>query len=121
MAVWVGIVDSSGNQVDTFGADPVGLKNVATTTINPATEDKQDDIVTGLGNVETNQTDGTQQSKIKETAPTDATKVNASLSITRDGDGNITQIDKVISGTTYRKTLTWTDGELTAVSAWSAV
>lgn len=33
------------------GTDPVGLKNIAGTTIDPATEGKQDSIVTVLGNL----------------------------------------------------------------------
>ena len=30
----------------------------------------------------------------------------------------VTYIEKVINGTTYRKTLTWSGTNLTAVSAW---
>ena len=44
---------------------------------------------------------------------------NPSMSLTYDGDGNLTTLEKTISGTTYTRTLTWTDGVLTAVSAWS--
>lgn len=35
----VQVRDASGNQVTTFGADPVGIKNASSTTINPATEE----------------------------------------------------------------------------------
>lgn len=34
-------------------------------------------------------------------------------------DGNVTKIEKTIGTKTYTKTLTWTDGVCTAVSAWS--
>jgi len=33
-----------------IGVDPVGLKNIADSQIDPATEQKQDDIITKLGN-----------------------------------------------------------------------
>jgi hypothetical protein len=35
----VEVVDASGSQVSTFGADPVGLKDKSGTAINPAEED----------------------------------------------------------------------------------
>jgi YD repeat-containing protein len=44
---------------------------------------------------------------------------NPSLSLTYDGDGNLTTIEKTIGATTYTRTLTWVDGVLTTVSAWS--
>jgi len=44
---------------------------------------------------------------------------NGSLVLTYDGSGNLTTIQKTISGTNYTKTLTWTDGNLTEVSAWT--
>jgi len=83
--------------------------------INPATEEKQDDIIA-------NQIDGTQQSKIKETVPTDATKNNGSFAYTYDGSGNLTQIDQTIGATIYRKTLTYdVSNNLTAMSIWTVV
>ena len=97
--VQVSIVDGSGGQITTFG-EATDVSALATSS---------------------NQTDGTQQTKIKETVPTDTTKVNGSLALTRDGDGNITQIDKLIGATTYRKTLTYASGSLSAVSSWSQV
>jgi len=83
--------------------------------INPATEDKQDDIIA-------QQIDGTQQTKIKETIPTDATKNNGSFAYTYDGSGNLTQIDQTIGAATYRKILTY-DGSntLIAMSSWTVV
>lgn len=33
--------------------------------------------------------------------------------------GNLTGIAKTIGATTYSRTLTWTDGELTEISTWS--
>jgi len=77
-----------------------------------ATEAKQDAAIE-------NQTDGTQQSKVKETAPTDATKNNAALTLTYTGD-NLTTLTKVIGGTTYNKTLAYTGARLDSVSAWVA-
>ena len=67
-----------------------------------------------------NQTNGSQQIKIKETVPTDGTKVNSSIALSYTS-GNLTKIEKTIGAVTYEKVLTWTDGVLTAVSAWSVV
>ena len=44
---------------------------------------------------------------------------NPSLDLTYDGDGNLTTIEKTIGSTVYTRTLTWTNGVLTAVSAWA--
>jgi len=77
-----------------------------------ATETKQNTAIA-------NQTNGTQQAKVKETAPTDATKNNGSLVLTYTGD-NLTTIAKTISGTTYNKTLAYTGARLDSVSAWVA-
>ena len=41
------------------------------------------------------------------------------LAYTYDGDGNLTQLQKIMDAVTYTKTLTWVAGQLTAVSAWS--
>ena len=60
-----------------------------------------------------------EQTKIKETAPTDATKTNPSLVLAYDVDGNLSTITKTIDSTSYVKTLTYTDGVLTNVSEWS--
>lgn len=38
----INIIDSGGTVIDTFGADPVGLKNASSTTINPSTEETLD-------------------------------------------------------------------------------
>lgn len=43
---------------------------------------------------------------------------NASFSLTYDGDGNLIQIDKTVGLMTYRKTLTWTAGNLVFISSW---
>jgi len=67
-----------------------------------------------------NQTDGSQQTKIKETSPTDITKNNPSLNLTYDGS-NLTTISKVINGVTYNKTLSYTGSILDSVSAWVVV
>jgi len=44
---------------------------------------------------------------------------NSSLALTYDGNGNLTTIAKTVGATTYTKTLTWTDGNLTDITAWS--
>ena len=43
---------------------------------------------------------------------------NSSLALTYTA-GNLTKIEKTVGATTYTKTLTWTDGNLTATSTWS--
>lgn len=52
-------------------------------------------------------------------SPLPTSGTNGSLSITYDASNNPTTIEKTIGGVTYTKTLTWTDGVCTAVSAWS--
>jgi len=44
-AISVQVVDGSGGQVTTFGADPVGIKDSASTTIDPATVEFQREII----------------------------------------------------------------------------
>lgn len=46
---------------------------------------------------------------------------NPSIVLTYDASGNLTQLDKTINGTTYRKTFTWDTGRLTGISTWSEV
>jgi len=46
---------------------------------------------------------------------------NPSMAFTWDVDGNLETITKTIGAKTYSKTFTWTDGNLTAISAWSLV
>lgn len=41
-------------------------------------------------------------------------------SIAYNGDGTVSHVEVTHAGTTYRQTLTYTDGRLTAVSAWEA-
>jgi len=65
-----------------------------------------------------NQTNGTQKTQIVETSPTDTTKSNPSATLAYDGSGNLSTITKVISGLSYQKTLSYTDGVLTDISAW---
>ena len=64
-----------------------------------------------------NQTNGTQQTKIKETVPTDPTKTNPSTVLSYTG-ANLTAITETIAGVQYRTTLTY-DGSnvLTNISA----
>ena len=79
-----------------------------------ATEAKQDDIIS-------NQTDGTQLSKIKETIPTDTSKNNGSLVLAYDVDGNLSTITKTIGASQYQKVLSYTGGLLSGVSSWTQV
>ena len=44
---------------------------------------------------------------------------NPSMALNYDVDGQLTSIVKTIGATTYTKTFTWTDGQLTGMSAWS--
>ena len=64
-----------------------------------------------------NQTDGSQQAKIKETVPTDATKNNPSTVLSYDGSGNLQYIDETIGAHVYRTTLSYTSNVLSGVSA----
>lgn len=50
---------------------------------------------------------------------TTAIQGNPSMTLAYDGDGNLTTMTKTIDGTTYTKSFTWTDGNLTAISDWS--
>ena len=65
-----------------------------------------------------NQTNGTQQSKLKEVSPIDATQNNPSYALTYTSD-ELTGIAMTISGTTYNRTLTWTSNSVTAISVWT--
>jgi len=107
------LIQAKTNNLDTALS---GIKTGTDKIISaPATESKQDDIIT-------QQIDGTQQTKIKETIPTDTTKNNGSFVYTYDASGNLTQIDQIIGAITYRKTLTYdASNNLTAVSVWSIV
>ena len=53
-----------------------------------------------------------------QVVPTDPTQLSYSLVLSYNGSNQLTQIDKVVSGTTYRKTLTYTGDNLTGVSIW---
>ena len=46
-------------------------------------------------------------------------QTNPSLVLTYDASDQLTGIAMTISGTTYSRTLTWTDGVCVAVSVWS--
>lgn len=69
-----------------------------------------------------NQTNGNQITQIKETAPTDATKNNPSYTVTKTFASPVltTVIQKVISGTTYTKTIVKnTSTGVETITAWS--
>lgn len=44
---------------------------------------------------------------------------NSSLVLGYDGGGNLTTIEKTVGSTTYTKTLSYTNGNLTGISTWS--
>ena len=44
---------------------------------------------------------------------------NASLVLTYNASGQLTALEKTIGSTTYTKSFTWTDGNLTGISNWS--
>lgn len=53
--------------------------------------------------------------------PFDPRQQNSSCSLTYDGDGNLIQVEKTVGDCVYRRTLTWTAGNLTDVSEWVQV
>ena len=93
-----GLVDSDKHlQVDVLTAPPVTVDT---------------------SEIESNQTDGSQITKIKETLGTDDTKNNSSGNITPVTVGNVTTItvSRIIKGTTETKTDTF--NTLTGVFTW---
>ena len=99
---------------DGGGNVAVRVKESADTPALPSgasTEAKQDDIIATLTLVDTEE---------QETVPTDASKNNPSFALTYDGSNQPTLIAMTIGGVTYNRTLTWTSGNLTAMTAWSA-
>lgn len=77
-------------------------------------------VTVDTSEIESNQTDGSQKTRIVETLPDDSTKLNPSLSCTRNASGYITVLTMVADGVTKTKTITrdvnnyWTDiGEWT--------
>jgi len=44
---------------------------------------------------------------------------NPSMTLARDGSGNLTTLTKTIDGTTYTKTFSWVGGRLTDISTWA--
>ena len=86
------------------GFKAVWTKNILGSRINPATSD--------------NQTNGTQQSKLKEVSPIDVTQNNPSYVLTYTSD-ELTGIAMTIGTTVYNRTLTWTSNNLTAMSVWT--
>jgi len=55
---------------------------------------------------------------VKNVGDSGSTTENASLVLAYDEDGNIETITKTVGTTVSVKTLTYTDGVLTGVSAW---
>jgi len=80
------ILDASGNIVSSFGTDPVGLKNTSATPIDPATEGKQDSIITDLGTIAGNQLPDGHNVTIDNAAGASAVNIqDGGNSITVDG------------------------------------
>jgi len=73
--------------------DEVGVRDSLGDNVNPATEDKQDDVI----------------SLLNESPPTDASKNNASYLISFNAAGEAVYVDEIIAGTTYRTTFTRDD------------
>jgi hypothetical protein len=57
---------------------------------------------------------------VAETAPTDSSKVNPDVGVNYV-DGTLTSVVKTISGATYIKTFTYTDGEIVTISPWVGI
>jgi len=55
-----------------------------------------------------------------ESLPTDSTKNNPAYNFSYTAD-ELTQLDMIIDGTTYRRAITWTNNNITALSDWSEV
>ena len=62
---------------------------------------------------------GTIDTEEQETAPDDASKNNPSMTLSYDGEDQLTTIVMTIGVDTYTRTLTWTSNNLTAISTWS--
>jgi hypothetical protein len=75
-------------RTETNGDVKAGLLNDADVRINPATEDKQDSAITELQTIKSNQTDGSQVSKI-----TDGTD---ELAVNGDGSINVNIVDAAV-------------------------
>lgn len=112
VTVQVTMYDADGNNIGSSNPLPVSLSS----DIQIGAVEIKDESGVTRATVTANKALLTQT---KEVAPTDTTRVNGSLVITRDSDGNPTTVAKTISGTTYTKTLTWVGGNLTSVSSWS--
>lgn len=56
-----------------------------------------------------------------DTVPTDSSKNNPSFAYSYDSDDNLTRIEMVIDGTTYKKDFAWSGNNLTNETAWIEV
>ena len=65
-------------------------------------------------------TSTTGEVSIQEEVPTDSTKNNPSYELDYTSD-ELTQLDMTVGTTVYRRTLTWTSNNLTAMTEWSEV
>lgn len=78
----------------------------------------------GDGATSANQTNGSQLTKIQETEPTDASKINSSMEITEVTVGTVTTktLVKTIGSTQYQKTIaTDSSNNSISISQWSAI
>lgn len=89
-------IDTNGNPVSGGGggADPVGLKNTSATPINPATEDKQDGIISAIGTLDSNQqTDALTDAELRASA----VPVSGTVSAAQSGTWNINNVSGTVS------------------------
>lgn len=64
---------------------------------------------------------GYKQVIIEDTSPLHDSKINESFSLGFDASDNLIRIDMDLQGTVYRRTITWTGDNPTAISQWSQV
>jgi hypothetical protein len=87
-------------------------------------QDKQDASNDYLDNIKDNQTNGTQQSKLKETAPNDPTKNNPSLALSNADEvvASTKTLTMTIGATSYESTISYNAaGEFLSISEWEEV
>ena len=85
---------------------------------NQATKEKQDEMIEAIENIELDTSTLATESTLSEIK--DKVTEDVAKTITYNLDGTIATIVKVVGGVTYTKTLTYTDGNVTNVSAWVA-
>jgi len=72
-------------------------------------------------NIDGSKNVGVNVKTIQEEIPTAATKNNPAYSLLYNVDGRLQHIDQTIGGVTYRKTITYTSGRISAMGEWHTV